>query len=178
MLLITSLFGRNGKRELIRKCRPLTQLLSCKFSAYIPRVTTSAGISLVATWFHWSTLVYSKISQTQFATKIGCFSLELINWRTAVLSVHMNTWLTVTVSACVISLFSRAASRAACNSSFWDSHYFHWRHARFPQNKRKLCFYLAVGVVTRARRNATALKISWELSPNICDSTLSKGPLK
>ena len=34
------------------------------------------------------------------------------------LSVHMNIWLTVTVSAQTISFFSRAAIRAACNSKF------------------------------------------------------------
>ena len=132
MFLVTSLFGTNGKRESVKKCGHLTQLLSCKISADIPRVPASAGLSLVATGFHWSTPVYSKISQTRFATKIGCFSFELILWGTVVLSVHMNTWLTDTVSACIISLFSRVASRTACNSSFWDCHYFHWRHARFP----------------------------------------------
>ena len=109
MLLMTSLFGTKGTLELVKKCGPLTPLLSCRTSADIPRVPASAGLSLVATWFHWSTLVYSKISQTRFSTKIGCFSFELIHWRTVVLSVHKNTWLTVTVSACVISLFSRAA---------------------------------------------------------------------
>ena len=113
MFLMTSLFGINGKRELVKKCGPLTQLLSYKISADIPRVSASAGLALVATWFHWSTLVYSKISQTWFETKIGCFSFELIHWRTIVLSVHMNTWLTDKVIACIISLFSRAASRAA-----------------------------------------------------------------
>ena len=79
MLLMTSLFGTKGNLELVKKCGPLTQLLSCKTSADIPRVPASAGLSLVATWFHWSTLVYSKISQTWFATKIDCFSLEFIH---------------------------------------------------------------------------------------------------
>ena len=142
MLLMTAFFGTHGKLELGKKCGPLTQQISCKILAAIPRVPASAGLSLVATCFHWSTLVNSKISQTRFATKIGRFSLELIQWRTFVLSVHKNTWLTVTISARTIFFFSRAASRAACNSSFWDSHYFHWRHARFPQYKCKLCFHL------------------------------------
>ena len=93
MLLMTSLCGTKRKREIVKKCGPLTQPFSCKASADIPRVPASAGLSLVATWFHWSTLVYSKILQTPFATKIGYFSLELIHWRTVVLSVHMNCWL-------------------------------------------------------------------------------------
>ena len=118
MLLMTSLIGTKRKRELVKKCGHVTQLLSCKASADIPRVPASAVLSLVATWFHCSSLVYSKISQTRFETKVGCFSLELIHWRTVVLSSHMNTRLTVIVNACVISPFSRAASRAACNSSF------------------------------------------------------------
>ena len=137
---MTSLFGTNGKSELVRKCGPLTQMLSCKISADIPRVPASAGLSLVATWFHWSTLVYSKNSQTRFATKIGCFSLELFHWRTVVLSGHMNTWLRVTVSACVISLFSREASRAACNSNFGTVNTFSGATRAFPKQTQDLFF--------------------------------------
>ena len=155
---MTYLFGTNGKGELVRNCGPLTQLLSCKISADIPRVPASAGLSIVAKWFHWSTLVYSKNSQTRFATKIGCFSFELIHWRTVVLSVHMYTCLTVTVSACVISLFSRATSRAACNSSFGTVITFIGATRAFPKTNASSVFILPVGVVTRARRNATALK--------------------
>ena len=77
VLLMTSLFGANGKRELVKKCGPLNQLLSCKTTAHIPLVP--AGLSLVATWIHWSTLVYSKFWPTRFETKIGCFSLEFIH---------------------------------------------------------------------------------------------------
>ena len=177
MLLMTYLFGTNGKRELVRNCGPLTQLLSCKISADIPRVPASAGLSLVATCFYWSTLVYSKILQTRFATKIGCFSFKLIHWRTVVLSVHMYTWLTVTVSACVISFFSRAASRAACNSSFGTVITFIGTTSAYPKTNASSAFSSLVGVFARARKNATALKISWELSPNIYNSILSKGPL-
>ena len=140
MLLMTSLFATKGKLELDEKCGRLTQLLSCRISADIPRVPASAGLSLVATWFHWSTLVY-KISQTRFATNIGCFSLEFIHWRTVVLSVHLHTWLTVTVSARIISFFSRAEVELLATPVLGQS--LHWRNARFPQNKRKLCFYLA-----------------------------------
>ena len=74
MLLMTSSFGTNGKREIVKKCGPLTQLLSCKASADIPRVPAPAELSLVASWFHWSTLIFSRISKTRFVTKIGCFS--------------------------------------------------------------------------------------------------------
>ena len=115
MLLMASVFGTKRKIGLDKKCGPLTQLFICKTSADVP---ASAELFLVGTWFFWSSLVYSKILRTRFATKIGCFSLELIHWRTVVLSVHMNTWLTVTVRARTISFFSRAASRAACNSRF------------------------------------------------------------
>ena len=98
----------------------------------------------MSTWFHWSMLVNSKILQTRFATKIGCFSLDLIHWRTVVLSVHKNTWLTVTVSPRTISFFSRAASRAACNSSSGTVVIFIGAMRAFPK-KRKLCFYFTHG---------------------------------
>ena len=94
------------------------------------------------------------------------------------LSVHMNTWLTDTVSACIISLFNRAASRAACNSIFGTVINFIGARSAFPKTNASSVFTLPVGVVTRAQRNATALKISWDLSPNMCNSTLSKGPVK
>ena len=56
------------------------------------------------------------------------------------LSVHMNNWLTVTVSACVISLFSRAASRAACNSSFGRVITFIGATSTFPKTNSALFF--------------------------------------
>ena len=129
-------------------------------------------------WFHWTTLVYSKISQTRFATKTGCFSLELIHCRTVVLSVHMNTVLTVTVSACVISLFSQAAGRAACNSSFGTVITFIGATRAFPKLNASSVFSSPLGIFNRAHKNATALKISCELSPNICNSILSNCQLK
>ena len=143
MLLITSLFGTKGKLEIDKKCGPLTQLLHCKISADIPRLPASAGLSLVATWFYWPTLVKSKISQTWFATRIG-----------------------------------RAANRAACSSSFGTVITFIGATRAFLNTNASSVFNSPVGVVTRTRTNATALKLSWELSSNLCNSTLSKGPVK
>ena len=142
MLLMTSVFGTKGNRELVQKCGPLTQLLSCRASADIHFEPGSPGLSFVVARFHWSTLVYCEISQTRFATKIACFSLKLIYWRTVALPVHMNTWLKTTVSACVISFFSRAASGAASDSSFGTVNTFKDATRPFLKNKRKLCFSL------------------------------------
>ena len=74
--LKTPLFGTKGKRELIMKCGRLTQLLSCKTSADLSRVPASAGLSLVATWFHWLTLVYSKISQKDWLLFFRVYPLK------------------------------------------------------------------------------------------------------
>ena len=141
MLLMTSLIGTERKLELDKKCGLLTELIKCKITAGIPRVTASAELSLVATWCHWSTLLDTKISQSLFATKLGFFSLDIIHWRTVGLSVHKHTWLTVTVSARNLSFFSRVASKTNHNYSFCENHYFYWCHAHSPQYKRKLCFY-------------------------------------
>ena len=89
LLLITSMLGSNGNSLVLKKSEPLTQLLDCKTSADIQRVPASAGLSLVATWFHSSTLVCSKISHTRFATNIGCLLLELSHCKTVVLSVYI-----------------------------------------------------------------------------------------
>ena len=93
------------------------------------------------------------------------------------LSVHMITWITFTVSAFEFSLFSRAAS-IVCNSIFGTAVTFIGATRISPKTKASSVYYLPVEVVTRARNNATALKISWELSPNICNSILSKAPVK
>ena len=114
----TSVLGSNGNCLVLRKSGPLTQLLDCKTSADISRMPASAGLSLEATWFHSSTQVYSKISHTRFATNIGCLLVELSHFKTVELPVHIKTLLTCTVSARQISCFNRAASSAACNSSF------------------------------------------------------------
>ena len=117
MFLTTSVFGTKGNCLVLKKSGPLTQLLDCKTSADIPRVPASAGLSQVATWFHWSTLVFSRISLTRFAMKMGCLFVEFIHCKTMVLSVHIKTLSTVTVNAQQILLFKRAARRAACNSN-------------------------------------------------------------
>ena len=117
MLSTTSVFGTKGNCLILKKSGRLTQLLDCKTSADIPRVPVSAGLSQVATWFHWSTLVFSRISLTRFAMKMGCLFVEFIHCKMMVLSVHINTLSTVTVNARQIYLFKRAARRAACNSN-------------------------------------------------------------
>ena len=117
MLSTTSVFGTKGNCLVLKKSGPLTQLLDCKTSADIPRVPASAGLSQAATWFHWSTLVFSRISLTRFAMKIGCLLVEFIQCKTMVLSVHINTSSTVTVNDRQIYFFKRAARRAACSSN-------------------------------------------------------------
>ena len=77
MLSTTSVFGTKGNCLVLKKSGPLTQLLDCKTSADIPRLPASAGLSQVATWFHWSTLVFTKISLTRFAMKMGCLFVSL-----------------------------------------------------------------------------------------------------
>ena len=69
ILLMTALFGTKGKLETDKKCGPLNQLLSCQNSADIPGVSALAVLSLVAMWFHWSTLLNSKILQKRFLNK-------------------------------------------------------------------------------------------------------------
>ena len=118
MFLITSVHGLKGNRLVLRKSGPLTQLLDCKISADLPRVPATAGSSLVTTWCHSSTLVCSKISLTQFAIIIGCLVVDINHCKTVVLWVLMTNLLTITVRALQISCFNRAASSAACNSSF------------------------------------------------------------
>ena len=118
MYLASSLLGSNGNFLVLNKSGPLTQLLDCKTSADIPRVPASAELSLEATWFHSSTLVCSKISQTRFATNIGCLLVEFGHCKTLVLSVHIKSWLTCTIRARQISCFNRAATRAACSCCF------------------------------------------------------------
>ena len=67
------------------------------------------------------------------------------------LSVQMNIWLTVTVSACVISLFSRAAIRAACNSSFGTVFTFIGATRAFPKTKASSVFSSPLGVFFRSQ---------------------------
>ena len=105
MLSTTSVFATKGNCLVLKKSGPLTQLLNCKTSADIPLVPASVGLSQVATWFHWSTLVCSRISLTRFAMKMGCPFDEFIHCKTMVLSFHINTLFTVTVNARQISLF-------------------------------------------------------------------------
>ena len=93
--------------------------------------------------------------------------MELFQWKTVVLSIHVNTWLTVTVRSCVIALFNRAAVRAACNSSVGTLITFIGATCALTKTKASSVFSLPVGVVPQARKNATALKMSWELSANI-----------
>ena len=116
-LLTTSVFGTKRNCLVLKKSGPLTQLLDCKTSADIPRVPASGGLSQVATWFHWSTLVFSRISLTRFAMKMGCLFVEFNHCKTMVLSVQIKTLSAVTVNARQNSLFKRAARRAACTSN-------------------------------------------------------------
>ena len=106
------------ERELLssQEVWTLTELLDCKTSADIPRVPASAELSQVATRFHWSTLVFSRISLTRYAMKIGCLLVEFIHCKTMVLSVHINNLSTVTRYCSRFPFFKRAW-RAACNSN-------------------------------------------------------------
>ena len=177
MLLTTSLLGSNGNYLVLKKSRPLTQLLDCKTSADIPWVPASAALSVEATWFHSSTLVCSKTSHTRFATNIGCLLVELSHYKTVVLSVHIKTLLICTVGARQMSCFNRAASSAACSSSFGTAMTFIGATRALPRRNAS-AVWGPLEVVTRARRNATALKTSCELSPNKCSSRCSKFPEK
>ena len=99
MLSTTSVLGTKGNCIVLKNSGPLTQLLDCKTSADTPSVTASAGLSQVATWFHWSTLVIYRTSLTRFAMNIGCLLVDFIRCKTMVLSVHINTLSTVTITA-------------------------------------------------------------------------------
>ena len=63
-----------------------------------------------ATFFHWSTLVYSKISFTWFKINVGCFVFQSCHRQTMILSPRWNGFLlssravsTTTVSSILIS---------------------------------------------------------------------------
>ena len=167
MFFNTSVLGSNGNSFVLKKSGPVTQLLGCKSAADIPRVPASAGLSLEAMWFYWSTLVCSKNSHTLFAPNIGCLLVELSHCKTVVLSVHIKTLLTCTVRARQMSCFNRAASKAACSSSFGSVITFIGATRALPRTNAS-SFWGPLELVTRARRNATALNTSCELSPNMC----------
>ena len=71
----------------------------------------------VATWFHWSTLVCSRISPKRSAMKMGCLLFEFIYYKMIVLSVLMKLHSTVLINARHISISKREARRAACSSN-------------------------------------------------------------
>ena len=174
MLLTISALDSNGNCLILRNSGPNNQLFDCKTSTDIPRVAASVGLSLEATWFHSSTLVCSKISQTQFEINIGCLVVELSHCKTVVLSVHVKNLLTFTVRARQVSCLSRTANSAACNSRFETV-------ITFMGATRVLSWTISSSVwgpqvVTRARRNATELKSSCELPPNICNARFSNFP--
>ena len=91
------------------------------------------------------------------------------------LSVHMNVFNTGMVRALRTSSFKRVASNAACSSSFGMESAFMGATLAFPKTKATC---VSSEVFTRARRKATAQKISSELSPNMCNSTQSTGAEK
>ena len=90
MLSTTPPFGTKGNSLILKKSGPLTQLMDYKTSAEIARQPASAEFSQVATWFPWSRLLFSRISLTRFARKIGCLFVEFIHCKTMVLSLHIN----------------------------------------------------------------------------------------
>ena len=171
------MLGSNGSYLVLKKSGLLTQLIDCKTSAVIPRVPASSGLTLEATWFHSSTLVCSKTSHTRFAINIGCLLLEWSHCKTVVLSVHIKTLITCTVRARQKSFFNRAASKAACSSSFGIVITFIGAKRALPRTNAS-SVWAPLEVVTRARRNATVLKTSCDLSPNMCSSRCSKSPAK
>ena len=159
MFLTTSVLGSKGNSLVLQKSVSLTQLIDCKTSADIPRVLASAGLSLEARWFHSSTLVCSKIPHTWFALNIGCLLVELTYCKTVVLSFHIKTLLTCTVRARQMSYFNRAASREPCSSSLGTVITFMGATRVLPRTNAS-SFWDPLEVITRARRNATALKTS------------------
>ena len=178
MLLTTSVFGTKRKGLVLKKSGSLIQLLDCKTSADTPRVPASAGLSQVVPWFHWSTLLFSKISLLQFAIKMGCLLVEFIHCNTLVLSVHMNTSPTVTVKARPISLLKRAAMRVTCNSSFGTGITFIEATRTVPSTNASPAVISPDAQVTGALRQYTALNTSFELLPNIWSSRCWNVPEK
>ena len=79
---------------------------------------------------------------------------------------------------CAYFFPNRAASKAACSSSFGTGSVFIGVTRAVPITNASPVRLLSDGGLTSARKNATALKTSWELSPNTCYSRSSKGPEK
>ena len=175
MFLTISMLGSNGSSLVLKKSEPHTQLLDSKTSADIPQVPASAGLSLETTWFHLSTIMCSEFSHTRFAINIGYLLVEWSHCKTVVLLVHIKTLLECTVRAWQMFCFNRAASKAACSCSFGIVITFIGATRALPRTNAS-SVWGPLEVVTR--RNATTLKTSCGLSPNMCSSRCSKFPEK
>ena len=113
-----------------------------------------------------SVVVRSKICATQFATKTGCLSRECIHCNTVVLSVHMKVLLISSDRAFSTSFLSLAASNEACSSSFGIVQAFICATLSSPNTDASGVCSLFFSLTALARKNATALNTSCELSPN------------
>ena len=173
-VLTISVLGSNGNCSILRKSGLLILLFDCKSSADMSREPVSAGLSLETTWwFHALTPVCSKILQTRFAKNIYWTVVELKHCKIVVLLVHIKTLLALTVRARQISCFNRAASSSACNFNFVTVITF-VDATRALSRTNASSVWKPLEIVTRARRNATALKTFHELSPNKCNSRCSE----
>ena len=95
------MFGVKGHSKILRNSEPSSLMLPVSASIVSPGVPASAGFLSVSTWNHCSTVLFSKISATLFATKVGCFLEELSHWTKMVLSVHKKVRVILSVSACL-----------------------------------------------------------------------------
>ena len=96
MLSKTSVFGTKGNCLVFKKSGPSPGYWIAKLQR-----TYHACHHLpdCHKWQHWSTLVFSRISLTQYAMEMGCLLVEFILFQMMVLSVHIKTLSTVTVNA-------------------------------------------------------------------------------
>ena len=91
---------------------------------------------------------------------------------TVVLSVHTKHLSIISETARCLSYCNRDASKTACNSNFGIVRHFMGKTISLP--KTKSTSVVSVPLVTSLpRRKATAPKMSCELSPSKCNSTLS-----
>ena len=114
----------------------------------------------------------------QFDMKMGCLFVEFIHCTTMALSVHINTLTTVTVNAHQISLFKRAARRAACISNLWTVITFIGAARALPETNASSVIIFPEVQVKWALRKPTALNTSCDLSANMRSSRCWNGPEK
>ena len=113
----------------------------------------------------------------QLATNPACFSIECNHCSTVVLTVRMKLLSIVSKNARWTSCRNRDASKAAGNSNFRIAGNFVIATRAFPKTNANSVLFVAL-VTSLLRKKATSLKTSWELSPNLCTSSLSTASRK